>query len=197
VGALRSLVAVLVVILLLAVVATGIAATVTIEARPVPQRTLDCGSHIEVGKPRTRLATAQDVLVGPVSFANLMLINTPSALRSLGWNGHTYSIKVPIFVRAGLTAVVSVAPVSRRWVSLSYSATEGNFPTRLADGIDTVAFNACPRVQRASSFNGPLGVATEFSGGLILLRPACVTFNVWAAAGNTPASRTVGIGRTC
>lgn len=186
-----------IVVPLFAVVATGIAATSTIDARPAPQRTLDCGSHIEAGKPRTQLATVQDVLVGSVSFANLKLIDTPVALRSLGWNGQMYSIKVPIFVRAGLAAVVSVAPASRRWVSLSYSATEGKFPTRLADGIETVAFNACPRTQRANSFNGPLGVATEFSGGLILLRPACVTFNVWTAARKTPSSRTVGIGRRC
>jgi hypothetical protein len=155
--------------------------------------TRSCDDRIELGAERKRLAGSSDVRVGPVVFSLLKLDRSPSTFKQVGRHGKIYALKAPLFVRHDETATVAIS--GRTDASLFYS--EGNFPGTVRAGVRAVKFVACPVDEPARTYHGRIGVATEFSGGILLARPACVTVQVWVGASTRPLTDRLALGKNC
>jgi hypothetical protein len=166
-----------------AVAAGGLALAAAAAAAPsadAPVPTRDCSGRSEPTRGHLRFATANDVVIGPVSFTSLRLASSPRA-GSPRPDG-TILVKAAAKVLWGPPVRVSVAAADRAQVALEY--------TREPSPI--VRFEQCPPGMRM--FNGLRYLrVTGFSGGFALHRRGCYTLEV-QAEGRRAYRRTVSLG---
>lgn len=147
---------------------------------------LGCDQRNQSRTPRRSLATGSDIRIGVVAFHRLgYFARTRTNFLK---NGNVYVLKTPLFVAAGRTVTVSVAPGARGRAALFYR--RGAFPQELAAADASTKFVACARHFRA----GSVGVATEFGGGFVVTRPGCVPLEVWVDGASSPLRRRVPVG---
>lgn len=163
-------------------------AAVAAAAEKPPART--CAERVEVGEP-VRFRSAGDVVVGRVSFSSLARYADPAELAKARdeRRGH-YAIKSAVAVRANRNVKLSIAPAQRATAGLAYSARQ----TRAVPGEEPVVLLApCRSSQRAFSYDGRVGAATAFSGGLAVTEPTCLVLET-RVRGRRPVRRTVSLG---
>lgn len=164
------------------------------QSAPSPQQVRSCDNRIELGSARTTLARKDDGRIGPVAFALVKLLKSRSYFTRVGKNGSIFGLKLPVFVQHDRQVIVAIASRSRSVASLFYAG--GNFPKKVAGGVAVVQFDACPAGQPASTYPGTIGVATGFSGGILVARPACVYVEVWSPYASAPARGVLALGRS-
>lgn len=171
------------------VVASGLlaaAAAAGLAAEPVPTR--DCGSR---GDPSDgsaiRFVSRGDVVVGPVSFADLA--SAASATRLDRGPDGRYVRKVAAKVLWGRPVTVSVVPASRAALALDYA--------RSGRRTHAISFEPCPPGTRMLGGNGRLRRVTAFPGGLSFSRRGCYALEVRVERGRA-YRRTISLGAgTC
>jgi hypothetical protein len=173
-----------------AAVGTAAPAATSQDVRPEASVVRTCKMRNESGRRRRALAERGDVRVGAIAFRQLQRIG--ASRRYLARRGGTYTLKTPLLVSAGKTVTVAIAEEAQADASLFY--THGAFPASVSGGQAAVTFVACPAGQRAASYRGLLGVATEFGGGFVVARPMCVPLEVWSRGKDAPVRRTVRVG---
>ena len=156
------------------------AAAVAAAAEDPPVPTRDCSGRTEPTRGHLRFATADDVVIGPVSFASLRL----AASRRAGSPrpDGTILVKAGAKVLWGPPVVVSVVAADRDLVALEYTREPG----------PAVRFVQCPPGMRMHNGLRYLRV-TGFSGGFSLRRRGCYTLEV-QAEGRRAYRRTVSLG---
>jgi hypothetical protein len=100
-----------------------------------------------------------------------------------------------VFVQHGRRVVISIPASASKVASLFYA--ESNFPKTVAGGVSTVLFQACAASEPASTYQGTIGIATEFSGGIVVAHPACVPIEVWSGTPAKATRATLALGRSC
>ena len=152
------------------VVAGGALAAAAAAAAPAeepPPPTRDCSGRTEPTRGHLRFATANDVVVGPVSFTSLRLASSRRA-GSRRPDG-TILIKAAAKVLWGAPVTVSIAPRDRVLVSLEYTRTPA----------PAVRFVGCPPGMRMWNGLRYLRV-TGFSGGFAVTKRGCYELEVRA-----------------
>ena len=145
---------------------------------PVPVR--DCSGRTEPTRGHLRFASANDVVVGPVSFTSLRLASSRRA-GSRRPDG-TILVKAAAKVLWGPPVTVSIAAPDRTVVALEYTRTPA----------PAVRFEGCPPGMRM--FNGlRYRRVTGFSGGFALTKRGCYGIEV-QAVGRRTYRRTVSLG---
>jgi hypothetical protein len=158
--------------------AVAAAAAAPADVAPVPTR--DCSGRSEPTRGHLRFATANDVVIGPVSFTSLRL----AASRRAGspQPDGTILVKAAAKVLWGPPVRVSVVAADRARLSLEY--------TREPSAV--VRFVQCP--PGMPMFNGLRYLrVTGYSGGFSLRRRGCYTLEV-QAEGRRAYRRAVSLG---
>jgi hypothetical protein len=169
--------------LIAAVVVTGgalVATAAAFHAEEAPVPTRDCSGRSEPTRGHLRFATANDVVIGPVSFTSLRLASSRRA-GSPQPDG-TILVKSATKVLWGPPVRVSVADADRTRVALEYTREPG----------PVVRFVQCPPGMRMHNGLRYLRV-TGFSGGFAVTRRGCYTLEV-QAEGRRAYRRTVSLG---
>ena len=167
-------------------VAGGVLAAAAVAApdgvAPFPTR--DCSGRTEPTRGHLRFASANDVVIGPVSFTSLRLASSPRA-GSPRPDG-TILVKSGAKVLWGPPVRVSVEVADRPYVSLEYTR----------EPSPVVRFVQCPPGLRMQNGLRYLRV-TGFSGGFALRERGCYTLEV-QADGRRAYRRAVSLGAgTC
>ena len=168
----------------LVVVDAGIAA----KSDGPPTRT--CRERIEVNRP-IQFGGPQSVAVGRVSFSGLARYADPEEFAKMrSERTGAYGIKSAVAVRANRNVKLSVVPAQRSVAGLSYTMDH-----RVAEPAaqPVVLFSPCRSSQRAFSYNGKVGEATGFSGGLSVTEPMCLVLEA-RTRGREPVRRAISLG---
>ncbi len=172
-----------------AVVAAGLAVTVSSATSAAKVATRGCQTRVEGDKP-TPFRMRGDVVLGPVAFRGLQRAAGAAELTQPGQRVYLY--KAGASVRADRVVSVSIAPEDRGVAGLTYARTTSL--KRVDDAHGTVRFKACGRDEPAFAYDGVVGGSTGFNGGFILARPACVDLIVRVRGRSAPYRRTVSFG---
>jgi len=154
------------------------AAAASAEEAPVPTR--DCSGRTEPTRGHLRFAAADDVVIGPVSFASLGLASSRRA--GTPRPDGTILVKAGAKVLWGPPVRVSVVAADRARLSLEYTR----------EPSPVVRFVGCPPGMRMHNGLRYLRV-TGFSGGFSLRKRGCYTLEV-QAEGRRAHRRTVSLG---
>jgi len=143
----------------------------------------DCATG---GPGAARVSPKNDAVLGPLV---LIGVRYAGAHRPDAFNGQGY--KIPVSLRAGTTATLSVPGASRRHVGLVFSLdAQERAVARGVQGADrSVLFVACPAEGRA-------GRRTGWPGGFVVDRRRCATLLV-TVAGRAPERHRAPLGRRC
>lgn len=173
---------------LIALLAVAAATASAAEGDKPPVRT--CSERVEVGEP-IRFATPGSVAVGRVRFSSLARYADPDEFaKTYNPARGYYGLKAAVAVRANRNVKLSIAPAQRALAGLSYTTDQ-----RLAapGAQPVVLFAPCRSSQRAFSYDGKVGAATSFSGGLAVTEPMCLVLEA-RVRGRTPVRRAVSLG---
>lgn len=192
---------------LAAVVATGLFSQSSADDQAVavtPPPVVGCAARAEPSVKR--FGRRRDVIRGPFALVTLArdlpLLSRASYRPS---NGRLPVVKLPVGLRAGHTATLSVAPNQRPYAALTYRE-ETRDARGVQDGDRAVAFKPCradtpafgaavPRRLGALS-GGIVGPITGWAGALILTGPRCIRLEVRVDGQRQPDIR-LPLGRRC
>jgi len=103
-------------------------------------------------------------------------------------------VKLPVGLRAGHSATLSVAPNQRAHVALIYRE-ETHDATRIGSGDAAVAFKSCPADTPAFT-GGTVGPITGWAGALMITAPRCIRLQVRVDGRRQPDIK-LPLGRRC
>jgi hypothetical protein len=119
--------------------------------------------------------------------------NLNAALLTPNGNDELGIQKYVTTLRGDETVWLAVAPQDRPYVSLIYD------PSRWFGGEEGLPLDAGDPVVRFDACDNPSGFS-QYNGGILVLGPRCVTFNVWSAIGAEPLGTVLvpfGVGADC
>jgi hypothetical protein len=171
-------------------VVLGVLATCAVAGAAEKPPTRTCSERVEVGRP-VQFREAGDVVVGRLSFESLERYADPAVFAQT-WSEprQEYAIKSSVAVRANRNVKLSIAPAQRALAGLSYSAEQRRAK---AGEHPVVLLSPCRSSQRAFSYNGKVGAATAFSGGLAVTEPMCLVLEA-RTRGREPVRRAISLG---
>jgi hypothetical protein len=108
--------------------------------------------------------------------------------------GRLAGIKLPVGLRLGHTATLSIAPSQRGHASLTYRP-EARVAGRIEDGDNVVAFRSC-RADTPAFTGKTVGPTTGWAGALNLTGPRCIRLQVRVDGRRQPDIR-LPLGRQC
>jgi hypothetical protein len=108
--------------------------------------------------------------------------------------GRLAGVKLPVGLRDGHTATLSVAPAQRAHVALMYREATRD-ATSITEGDDAVSFRPCPAATPAFS-GGTVGPVTGWAGELMVTGPRCVRLEL-RVDGERRRNIRLPLGRRC
>jgi hypothetical protein len=163
------------------------------KVRPTDLPVIGCASRAEPSIKR--FSRQRDLVRGPfalVTVARDLPRLSQGAYRPRG--GRIPGIKLPVGLRTGHTATLSVAPSQRNHASLIYRE-ETRDSKRAQEGDQAVAFKPC-RPDTPAFHEGTVGPITGWAGHLILNGPRCIRLQVRVDGERQPDIR-LPLGQRC
>ena len=152
-----------------------------------------CAAHVEPSIER--FDPERDIVRGPFALVTVARdLPRLSRARYRPSNGRPAGIKLPIGLRAGHRATLSVHPAQREHVALIHR-TDTHGADRVREGDSAIAFEPCPADTPGFS-GGTVGPVTGWAGALILDGPRCVRLEV-RADGKRLRDVRLPLGRRC
>lgn len=165
-----------------------------VEAAAATPPVVGCATRAE---PSVRRFTRQrDVIRGPFALVTVARGLPRLSRRSYRpRDGRLPSIKLPVGLRAGHKATLSVAPNQRAYAALAYRE-ETRDARRIEQGHEAVAFKPCPADTPAFHGGGTVGTITGWAGALIITGPRCIRLQLRVDGKRRPDIK-LPLGRRC
>jgi hypothetical protein len=183
-------------VVVLRVIALGLAAFLLAQAAPTAARSphtghvASCAQQSGAGFPAA-FRSRDNLVVGPLSMIGAGRATSRATVREFGGN------KFPALVRAGHTVTVALSRRANRSASLFYAIGSGGAltQTRVADGRRAITFRACSARRARSDADGD--PVTFWSGFVVVARPMCVRLRVWIDDDPRERRARIALGRRC
>lgn len=142
-----------------------------------------------------RFTRQRDVVRGPFALVTVARDLPRLSQRSYrARDGRLAGVKLPVGLRVGHSATLSVAPNQRAYAALTYRE-ETRDARRIQNGDEAVTFKPCP-AETPAFHGGTVGPITGWAGALIIAGPRCVRLQVRVDGQHRPDIK-LPLGRRC